>query len=295
MFKNFFFTFQVDISHFLTPGFHPAFIEVLKYLEKQDSSVRQTRAFKRFVRDYGTHYVSSSLLGAKISATVFYSNYERLKYGKQRLFNCTREATMRAFDIPVDDDDDIVDPDDDENDVDATAKMKTCPEIDLMDEERILKSTYGTAPKDGDLDKWTDKDDFLPMPVKFELTPIVNLFTVENLDDRLNISSKKILKWFLPLYLKYCTVFDLECGVETGCGFDDNCAFDENCVSDRLAKGGHRCNCKEKKDTLNYDVIRMISHFSPILGSRAKLAPDAPEGHQQKGDRARVAQHLLVL
>ena len=33
-----FFPFQVDVSHFLTPGFHPAFLEVLRFLEKQGFS-----------------------------------------------------------------------------------------------------------------------------------------------------------------------------------------------------------------------------------------------------------------
>ena len=45
------------------------------------------RAFKRFIRDYGTHYVSSAYLGSKVAVKVFYDNYERLKFGRQRLFN----------------------------------------------------------------------------------------------------------------------------------------------------------------------------------------------------------------
>ena len=94
-------SFKVDVSHFLTPGFHPAFIEVVRFLEKQNTTVRQERAFKRFVRDYGTHYVSSAYLGAKIATTTFFSNYERLKFGKQRLFNCSRELAYRAFDLEV--------------------------------------------------------------------------------------------------------------------------------------------------------------------------------------------------
>ena len=50
------------------------------------------------------------------------------------------------------------------------------------------------------------QEDILPIPIKFELTPIVNLFTVDNMDERYNITSKEILNWFLPLYLKYCKV-----------------------------------------------------------------------------------------
>ena len=45
-----------------------------------------------------------------------------------------------------------------------------------------------------------------PIPIKFELTPIVNLLNVDTLDERYNISSKTILDWFLPNYLKYCKV-----------------------------------------------------------------------------------------
>ncbi len=48
-----------------------------------------SRAFKRFIRDYGTHFVSSAYMGSKVAAKVFYDNYERLKFGKQRLYNCT--------------------------------------------------------------------------------------------------------------------------------------------------------------------------------------------------------------
>ena len=33
-----------------------------------------------------------------------------------------------------------------------------------------------------DMDSW--HEDMVPIPVKFELTPIVNLFTRENLDER---------------------------------------------------------------------------------------------------------------
>jgi hypothetical protein len=47
----------------------------------QDTEVKQIRAFKSFVRDYGTHYLSSVYLGAKISATTHFTAYERLKFG----------------------------------------------------------------------------------------------------------------------------------------------------------------------------------------------------------------------
>ena len=58
------FTFlQIDVSQFLTPSFHPTFVGVLRILSEQNTEVKQQRAFKRFVRDYGTHYLSSAFLG----------------------------------------------------------------------------------------------------------------------------------------------------------------------------------------------------------------------------------------
>ena len=55
---------------------------VLKILEQQDTEIKQERAFKKFVRDYGTHYLSSAFLGAKLSAVTHYTSYEKLKLGK---------------------------------------------------------------------------------------------------------------------------------------------------------------------------------------------------------------------
>ena len=48
--------------------------------------MKQIRAFKGFVRDYGTHYLSSVYLGAKISAVTYFTAYERLKNGPRFLF-----------------------------------------------------------------------------------------------------------------------------------------------------------------------------------------------------------------
>ena len=60
---NFLSFLQIDVSQFLTPSFHPTFVGVLRILSEQNTEVKQQRAFKRFVRDYGTHYLSSAFLG----------------------------------------------------------------------------------------------------------------------------------------------------------------------------------------------------------------------------------------
>ena len=122
--------FQVDVSHFLTPGFHLSFLEVLKYMEKQDTTIKQARAFKRFIRDYGTHYISSAYMGSKVATTIFYDNYERLKYGRQQLNNCSDEVAKSSFGLqpePEEEDDD----EDEEGDGEEAenTEQRRCPEV----------------------------------------------------------------------------------------------------------------------------------------------------------------------
>ena len=91
----------MDISQFLIPGFHPAFIEVLKILESQDTETRQLRAFKKFVRDYGTHYLSSVFMGSKVTAQTFFSSYERLKFNKKKVIKCAEMAAAESLDVKL--------------------------------------------------------------------------------------------------------------------------------------------------------------------------------------------------
>ena len=67
---------------------------------------------------------------------------------------------------------------------------------------------FGTKPDKKKLADWkkSTENPINPIPIKAEFTPIVNLFSTANLDEKHNISSTAILQWFLPLYLKYCKV-----------------------------------------------------------------------------------------
>ena len=82
------------------------------------------------------------------------------------------------------------------------------------DSIRTRLVSFGTELKSDSKSEWIgmewkhndDKKKIRPIPIKFELTPIVNLFNPMALDERYNISSTTILTWFLPLYLRYCKV-----------------------------------------------------------------------------------------
>ena len=52
---------------------------------------------------------------------------------------------------------------------------------------------FGTKPDKKKLADWKDSKDFNPIPIKAEFTPIVNLFSTANLDEKHNISSTAII------------------------------------------------------------------------------------------------------
>ncbi len=109
-------------------------------------------------------------MGSKVAAKVFYDNYERLKYGKQQLYNCTAEFTRNYFWGEAEsgaqgnrknsknsknnknnknknkkgnakDDDDEEDEDDD-----MQMEEKPCPDVDASDDSRVSFTVYGDRP-----------------------------------------------------------------------------------------------------------------------------------------------------
>ena len=157
-----------------------------------------------------------------------------------------------------------------DNSMGETGREPVCPNINSLDPERVLTTTYGERPDlEKDFNEWVDQE-FDPIPIKFELTPIVNLITEDNLDDRHNISSSKILKWFLPLYLKYCKVFDFDCSPETGCGFNDYCKFDENCIRDRSAKNGYRCQGEKTNQNFSEETNKNTFWIAKHAGGKKR-------------------------
>jgi len=268
-------THKLDISQFLIPGFQPAFLEVLRILEQQDTETKQYRAFRKFVRDYGTHYLSSVFLGSKIAALTYFTSNERLKLNKRKVMRCSESAAKKALNVKVSSTDKKDEEGKEEDDDGCYGKDDPLP---LGVEFRTEVSEFGTRPDDNsELKSWKDKAQKKPIPIKFELTPIVNLFNQENLDDRHNISSSKITKWFLPLYIKYCKVLKLDCSVDTGCGLSDSCGFSQNCVKDRQSSKGYRCYESSWADVPNWPTFEKTGYSA--------AAADKPDDGDKTADK----------
>ena len=127
-----------------------------------------------------------------------YSSYERLKLGGKNLIHCSSLQSFDKFKLE--------EPEKDEKSLNLTQCWSDGDGSHLEGKKRTKSVSYGTQTQDK-LSSWPDKD-IRPIPIKMELTPIVNLFNPSALDERYNVSSADILQWFLPLYLKYCKVCD---------------------------------------------------------------------------------------
>ncbi len=81
-------------------------------------------------------------MGSKVTAGVFYTNYERLKYGRQRLFNCTAEFAEDHFFKKEEDkgakknNKNKNKKEKDKNASSVKMEEKFCPEIDAADDSR---------------------------------------------------------------------------------------------------------------------------------------------------------------
>ena len=96
-------------------------------------------------------------------------------------------------------------------------------------EEIII--TKGSRPTD--IKNWVTQS-FTPVPLQFQLSPIVNLFTKTNLQrNKISATDNEILnfkKWFLPMYWDYCKMVGVPCQPPTGCGYDDVCPINTICT-----------------------------------------------------------------
>ncbi|XP_071744545.1 uncharacterized protein [Lepeophtheirus salmonis] len=264
-------SYKVEISQFLTPSFHPAFLGVLKYMEKQTSEVRQLRAFKKFIRDYGTHFLSASFLGNKISSYSFFNSFEKMKNGREKIGECGEIFAYKILGIDMGKKSGSKDNEDDKKmkrmEEDPCQNLTSriyLPQDELID--RTEKSIFGNSvPKKG-LEKWSEEKTKMLIPIKYQLSPIINLFTPENMDERYNVSSSTILKWFLPFYMKYCKVFEIQCFSPSGCGYDDTCTFEEQCIEDRSSATNYRCEASSWADITNW----------PAMGTNTVKDPDPP-------------------
>lgn len=171
-------------------------------------------------------------MGAQYIFETKYSKLVRQKMDSDYLKNCKYVAGTRIFGIQVEKD---------KNKCTASNQQA----LKSLGNENIEQVVITKGSRPTDIKTWATQN-FTPFPLKFQLSPIINIFEDRhikgvNLDDngQKNVSSLDIRKWFVPMYYNYCNLLGTICKKKTGCGFDDTCPIDTVCEKDRST---HTCS-----------------------------------------------------
>ena len=198
--------YQVSLSSFKLPLFTDPFISSLGklYDVRNESEAKKKKMFKRFIRDFGTHFMKRADLGASFAQKSIFSGSVRNDMSYQALEQCTNKQGVRYFGIQLEKD---------------TSQCTSNVEEQLSHLGRNEFSTKiitkGSRPTD--IKDWAIQK-FNPIPLRFIFSPIVNLFRKKTIEDNnlknefgKKINSSAIRAWFLPLYHDFCATMGINC------------------------------------------------------------------------------------
>jgi len=196
--------FHMTVSDLIAPPFAENFNLAIGFLYKatKKSAATQRNGFLIFLNTYGTHFFTEVVYGAKVSLTQRFSEHTIKEVGQETARKCTQsKASFRWL---------------------AKAEKSSCSDtaMNTLEDhggstyEQIITTRGSEPPRDGQ--DWFDQD-FVPVPLKYQVSPIVNLFTDAifgsqdiTTSDGEQVSAKALREVFAPLYYNYCGP-DCEC------------------------------------------------------------------------------------
>ena len=238
----------MSIDTYYVPPFKPAFKKALIELYKASKldKVKQKQEFIKFTDQYGTHFLIKAKMGAQYMLETKYSRKVRKEMNWSTLKSCNYVSGSKVFGIQVEENSNKC----------SSSDLEKLKKYGRENVEQVV-ITKGSRPTD--IEKWATQD-FTPVPLQFQLSPIVNLLKDSYIKEaNLSVDGQKITrsldirKWFVPLYYKYCEVKGIDCKTKSGCGIDDWCPVDTICK-----KGGSIHNCTGKIFTSSAVVFLRI-------------------------------------
>eukprot|EP00794_Sanderia_malayensis_P015782 gene15782-17375_t len=243
--------YTVTISSQVPPPFNPGFINMITTLqdatESGDDGVKD-RAFDSLIKDFGTHYFKSVVMGSRISVTERLTREESSKLNTDELKDCSKKNLNLLFGLIKD----------------SSSKCKkvfNSKSTQVFNEyRRRVITTYGSKPANNLVD-WSNQNMKTPLPIRMKLDPILNLFRkafMGSIKDKKGrpIKFTDIVKWMGPKYLAYCKDNKNKMGIMTcdvkdiklkGCGINDDCEIDQECKNDNSQPNGYVCINPERK------------------------------------------------
>eukprot|EP00794_Sanderia_malayensis_P015785 gene15785-17378_t len=244
-------SYTVKISSLVPPPFHPGFIKMITILQdatnSDDDNVKD-RAFDKLIKNYGTHYFKSIVMGSRITVTERFTREESSKLNTDELKECSKKNLNLLFGLIKD-------------------SSSQCKKVFKSDSSQVYNeyrrriiTTYGSKPADS-LVEWSNQDMEAPLPIKMQLEPILNLFreafmgSIKDSKQR-DIDFKSMVEWMGPKYLSYCEDNKDELGIKycnvqdtklKGCGINDECEIDQECKNDKSQPHGYVCINPKRK------------------------------------------------
>ena len=219
--------YEMALNTFHFPKFKAAYRSALRSLLKatKSSSKKQRSLFRKFIGQYGTHFLLKATMGAQFMHETKYSSSTRRKFNARMLEACNEVTGAKIFGIQVE-----------KNRAKCrSSDLKKLHKLGRTNVEEIV-ITKGSRPTN--IKDWS-KQIFTPVPLKFQLSPIINLFANKHIraaniiiNGKRVKDGKKLRKWFVPLYYKFCKTMGIkksECLPKKGCGYNDNCPHDTRC------------------------------------------------------------------
>ena len=251
-------SYTVQMNTFHLPPFSQPFVNALMELEKNINAAKsdQDKIFQRFTETYGTHYIRKAVMGARIAATIRYTEMEKRSLSESDMEKCSAENVKVLFF--------------------ASNSKQVCSNIQEGKSQEVKRgmirayySSYGSTPKANFMD-WVNQRFDVPVPIRIQLSPIIDLFQKRYMGNikgtktdfwgrKATIDYDGILKYTGKRWWNYCEENKAKLGVkscnpssEKGCGWGDTCKRgSQKCVnvynSLKTKITGYRCDCLDNQ------------------------------------------------
>jgi len=248
-------THTVAISSFAKPEFTEAFTEAIRSLHtaaKDPDSSRSNDTFRKFINDYGTHYMQHVELGSKLVFQKLFSESSRSVDEGYNRKECIKETLSSTDEFKF-----LFFGHKDQ----SGTKSAECNSTD----RKIFKTKKNAidsfhivavgAPPTRDVEKWADHVLNSPIPINYKLQKISTMLGTEGFVDGMKVDDEDvngtaILNFIETKSVSYGYLIlgkDIPTP-ELGCGLTSNCTAADVCENDETL--GFRCvadSCKKLK------------------------------------------------
>ena len=259
--------YAMQISRRNPPPFQQPFKNAVTALSKAPTEKRQEE-FRKFIQEFGTHYVQKATVGARLSIVRRYSR-ERFRQATEDTIEKCNKHRLAYFYVKEQSED-------------------NCTSLENEGESMIFNSiqkeqiiSYGSKPSDS-LTDWANQEFESPVPIKMTLTPIIDLFDANFMgidDDLRDLDYPSVKGWMTDLYANYCEDMKSDLGIELcqpgdvqRCGYNDKCnpAY-EDCV--QTSDIEYKCVTKVTKEVVKAKVREAMGSISTTRSAKevAKL------------------------